>query len=361
MRHSRGTARQRSSSTSRSSSSNASSRSTTGNPNRSSPGAGALGTAPAAGPVIGIDVAKASLEVAFSSAGPNAQYANSKAGIQKLVTRLTKLAPRRVVLEPTGGYETALLIALLEAGLPAVRVDARRARAFNDARGQRAKTDKIDAMMLAEFGETLPTAALTAPDKRLLKIRAYVDRRDQLVELVTKSLGHLDTTCASLKQEIKSLIGIFKKRIERIEKQIDILIGNCPEISERYERLRSVPSIGPVVGAKLLTHCPELGTLNRREAAAIVGLAPHPKQSGKLLMRPHISGGRPSVRRALYMASLSAIQGKSPLRTFYDHLVSKGKAKKQAICAVARKLVVIANAVLRDAVRWTDQAPIRAK
>jgi transposase len=306
--------------------------------------------------VVGIDVAKAVLVVAQGAAGPVTSVANDEAGIRSLVATLKGCAPELIVLEATGGYELPCTAALVAAGLPVVVVNPRQVRDFARSTGQLAKTDRIDATMLALFGERVRPAIREIPGPELQALEALVARRRQLLEMRTAEQNRLGQAVGrhqrAVKQSLKKHLHYLDRELAITETDLSDRIRQSPVWRERDDLLQSVPGIGAIVAHTLVAEVPELGRLNRREIAKLVGLAPLNHDSGTWRGRRATYGGRTTVRAALYMASLSAIRYNSVIRAFYQRLRTVGKPKKVALVACMRKLLTIINHMLRTGQRW---------
>jgi transposase len=304
---------------------------------------------------IGIDVAKDWLDVAASGEDRPWRVANDAAGIAVLVEALTVRAPRLIVLEPTGGLETAVTAGLLEAGLPVAVVNPARVRAFAAASGQRAKTDALDARVLARFGERMHPPTRPLPDEITQELRGILARRRQVIEMHTAETNRLPTTVASLRAEVEAHLAYLAAQRTALDAALAQTIQASPVWQAKETLLRSIPGIGPVVARTLLAELPELGTLTRQEAAALVGVAPLNRDSGRSQRPRCIGGGRAGVRAKLYMAALTATRCDPTLRAHYERLVQHGKPAKVALVACMRKLLAVANAVLRDGAPWRPQ------
>lgn len=301
---------------------------------------------------VGIDVAKSELAFAF---GPNASVdcvANDARGIRKLVRTLQRLAPSLIVVESTGGYERDLLAALSGAKLPIALVNPWRVRRLGGSLGILAKTDPIGARLLARFGE-VAKPRLLAPRSDSDRLRSdLIARRRQLLAIVVAEKNRLLRAPRALKAEIESLIQILERRIVRLDERIDALHAADPERAAVSHVLQSVPSVGPGVARTLLIDLPELGALSRREIASLVGVAPFARDSGLKRGLRRIHGGRASVRTALYLAAMNAARFNPDLRVVYTRLRAAGKPPRVAFIALARKLLVILNAMVRDQAPW---------
>lgn len=309
---------------------------------------------------IGIDVARDSLEVASRPAGDHWQVANNPAGIAALVSRLQPLRPTLIVLEATGGLELPVLAALGSAGLPVVAVNPRQVRDFAKATGKLAKTDSIDAQVLAHFADGVRPAVRPLPDAATQALGALVTRRRQLVEMLTAEENRHKTAPTAIRADIHAHILWLRKRLKGVDKELSQAVRSSPLWREQEDLLRSVPGVGPVVSVTLLADLPELGTLDRKQIAALVGLAPLNRDSGTMRGRRTIWGGRATVRAALYMAALVGSRFNPVLRALYARLVAAGKSKKVALTACMRKLLTILNALLKARTKWIEPVPTAA-
>lgn len=309
-------------------------------------------------PIVGIDVSKASLEVAMRPGGPLGSFANDEAGIQALVKQLKTLAPSLIVLEATGGVEIAVVSAFAANALPVVVVNPRQVRDFAKATGQLAKTDTLDADSLAHFGEVLHPPVRPIKDAQLQALDALMTRRRQLVGMLTAEKNRLSLAFPATRKDIIKHIAWLEKRLKDIDGQITRWIKNSPLWLAKDRLLQGVPGVGPVTSVSLLADLPELGTLNRREIAALVGIAPFNRDSGTLRGKRTVWGGRAPVRSVLYMATLSAVRCNAIIRAFYQRLRTAGKPAKVALTACMRKLLTILNAMLKTNTPWT-QNPIQ--
>ena len=307
---------------------------------------------------VGIDVSKARLDVALGAAGELFEVANDQRGIAALLARLSQPALARVVVEATGGLETALVAELGAAGLPVVVVNPRQVRDFARATGQLAKTDALDARLLARFAERVqpPLRALPTPAERELK--AVVARRRDLVEMLTAERHRLGSAPKVLHREITAHIRWLEARLKERDRDLDRKLRGSPLGQEKEDLLRGVPGVGPVLCATLLAELPELGRLDRREVAKLAGVAPLNHDSGRLRGQRTGWGGRAPVRAALYLATLSAVRFNPALKAFYRRLRSAGKPPKLALTAAMRKLLVILNAMLKHRTPWSPPCPV---
>ena len=301
---------------------------------------------------VGIDVSKAWLDVALHDQKETFRVGNDDAGIGGLVKQLKKLKPRLIVLEPTGGFEMLGVAELSRAGLPVAVVNAKRVRDFAKATGQIAKTDKLDARVLAHF------AAAVRPEVRSLRseeeeqLTALLTRRRQVLDMLTVEKNRLVTVRTKLRPALEVHIQWLSNNLQELDQEIADFIKGSPVWKEKDTLLQSVPGVGPVTSATMLGMLPELGLLNRQEIAALVGVAPVNKDSGRKQGKRRIFGGRGDVRSVLYMAALSAKKHNPFIRTFYTRLIQHGKEKKVALTACMRKLLVILNAMLRTHQPW---------
>jgi transposase len=307
---------------------------------------------------IGIDVGRDSLEVASRPAGEQWQVANDPAGIAALLPRLRALKPTLIVLEATGGLQLPVLAALGSAGLPVVAVNPRQVRDFAKAIGKLAKTDAIDARVLAHFADAVRPAVRPLADAATQALGALVTRRRQLVEMLTAEENRRKTASTAIGADIQAHIAWLRKRLKGVDKELSQAVRTSPLWREQEDVLRSVPGIGPVVSVTLLADLPELGSLDRKQIAALVGLAPLNRDSGTMRGKRTIWGGRATVRAALYMAALVGSRRNPVLRALYTRLLVAGKTKKVALTACMRKLLTILNALLKHRTRWALPAPV---
>lgn len=310
---------------------------------------------------VGIDVSKATLDVHVRPSGQASQHPNDPDGIAALVARLLPLAPAGVVLEATGGYEIPAACALAAAGLPVAVVNPRQARDFAKATGRLAKSDKIDAAVLAHFGQAVRPEPRPLPDAQARSLDALLARRRQLLDMLTMERNRLGGCGdAVVRADLEAHVAWLLERLAGCEKDLEAAVRACPAWREKEDLLRSIPGIGPVASRTLLAALPELGRITSKQAAALAGLAPFDDDSGTRRGSRHIRGGRADVRAALYMAALSASKHNPPLRAFRDRPRAAGKKAKVALVAVARKLVVLANAVLKAGRPWDPELAVAA-
>jgi transposase len=302
---------------------------------------------------IGIDISKARLDGAARPGDLTFQQPNNAQGIAAVVALLLPLQPTVIVLEATGGFEFPLAAALASAGLPVVVVNPRQVRDFARATGQLAKNDTIDAAVLAHFAQAIRPEPRPLPDAEVRSLQALLARRRQLLEMLTMEQNRLGSCAdAAVRADLQAHVTWLSERLQQVDKELQEAIQRSPVWLAKADLLRSIPGIGPVSSRTLLAALPELGTLSNREAAALAGLAPFADDSGRRRGPRHIAGGRAEVRSVLYMAALSAARYNPVLQAFKERLVRAGKKAKVILVAIARKLVVLANAVLRTGRRW---------
>ncbi len=300
---------------------------------------------------VGIDISKDSLDVAVHASDKQWRFSNDHAGITSLCKMLVKLQPALVVFEATGGYEMPLYLGLDEAGLPAAPVNARQIRDFAKSTGRLAKTDSLDARAIAHFGCAVQPIPRPVPDTQELKIAQA--RRIQLLDMITAETNRLRGVPKALRRRIEAHIIWLKKELAETDRELKNMIENDPVWREKDSLLQSTPGVGPILSATLISQLPELGTLNRRQIAALVGVAPLNRDSGIWHGRRTVWGGRANVRAVLYMATLAATRFNPVIRSFYLRLCSAGKRKKVALTACMRKLLTILNSMLMHHVPWS--------
>jgi len=297
---------------------------------------------------VGIDVAKDKLDMAVLGQKATSEVFNTKRGITALVKKMCQLNPKLIVVEATGGYEEALVLALYEAGMPVALVSPQRVRQYAKARGLLAKTDKLDAQNLAEYGKHIQPRLFVAKSEEGRRLSAIIGRRRQLADMQKAEKNRLRTAYLEMKSSIQTVIDCLEAEIERLDEEIRNFMNEHENFKEQEELLRSAKSIGPVTAATLLADLPELGKLDRKQIAALVGVAPMNQDSGKKRGYRKTKGGRPEVRSVLYMSALSGIRYNPIIKAQYDQLVKRGKEKKVAITACMRKMLTILNAMMRD-------------
>jgi transposase len=305
---------------------------------------------------VGIDVSKAHLDVASRPDGQEFRLPNTPDGIASLTDRLKALSPALILLEATGGLEQAAAVALAEAKLPVRIVEPGRVRHFARSIGQHSKTDSLDARVLAHFAEAVRPEARDLPDAETRDLQALLDRRRQLVHMRVSEQNRLKQgPTAAVQVNLKAHVVYLSDQIEALDQSIGELVKAKEDWKLRDEILRSVPGIGPQTSRTLLGLLPELGQLTGKQVSALAGLAPRARDSGTIKGARTIFGGRAEVRTALYMASVSAACHNPDLKAFYQRLRGAGKATKVALVAVSRKLLTIANAMIRDMKPWTPK------
>jgi transposase len=305
--------------------------------------------------IVGIDVSKDRLDVAVRPSGEAFVVARNAAGLEELVARLVGLGVHLIALEATGGFETVVAASLGAAELPLVVVNPAQVRSFAKALGKRAKTDPIDAAVIAHFAETTNPEPRPLPDEETQLLADLVARRRQIIAMIGAERQRESRARAkSLRKSIARLIKALEKELASVDSDIDEAMRGSPAWRETEDLLASVPGIGPVIARTLIAELPELGRLTRKQIAALAGLAPWTRQSGQWRGKSFIGGGRTRVRTALYMGAMNAKRWNPPLKAFFDRLVAAGKPKKLALIAVARKLLTILNAILRDKTPWQN-------
>jgi transposase len=297
---------------------------------------------------VGIDVSKTKLDVAIGQEGEYWQANNDAVGIRKSVERLLAIQPTLIVVESTGGLEMALITELYAAGLPFALVHPARVRDFARSIGLLAKTDKLDARLLARFGEAIKPPLSRLPGEAEQYLNALMLRRRQLLDILVDEKNHLASTRLSLHSMVEEHITWLQDEVAELDQQIDDQIRQIPHFKEKEAILRSAKGVGPVLCAKLLSGLPELGQLNRKKIAALVGVAPFNDDSGYRRGKRRTKGGREDVREVLYMATVAAARSNPLIKPFYQHLLKQGKLKKVALVACMRKFLTILNAMIRD-------------
>jgi transposase len=302
--------------------------------------------------VVGIDVSKERLDVHVHPAGTVLSLSRDGAGIEELIGSLAAVAPQLVAVEATGGFETVVVAGLAAAGLPVVVVNPARVRAFASALGRRAKTDPIDAQVIAQFAAATKPPVRALPDAGTQALADLVARRRQIIQMIVAEGQRAKRAAPRAKRSIGRLLEALRRELSEIDADIDESVRGSPIWCEKESLLTSVPGVGSGTARTMLADLPELGTLNRRQIAALAGLAPFTRQSGKWCGKSFIGGGRASVRTALFMAAMTAMRRNPALRAFHQRLRASGKPKMVALIAVARKLLTILNAILRDNKKW---------
>jgi transposase len=305
------------------------------------------------GSFVGIDVASNRLDVHVRPSGDRFTLPNEETGQRELVTRLQQLAPGLIVLEATGGYELSVTAALANAGLPVVVANPRQIRDFARATGKLAKTDTLDAEAIARFAEGVQPPVRPLPTAQAQALGELITRRRQLLDmLLAEQNRHGQVGDRRLRQRIAAHITWLRQALTETDRDLDDAIRSSPIWRDKDDLLRSVPGVGDVTAHTLIAEVPELGSLGRRQIAALIGVAPLNRDSGTLRGRRMIAGGRPQVRRVLYMAALVAIRHNPAIAAFYARLTAAGRPKKVALVAARRKLLTILNAILRERRPW---------
>ena len=305
---------------------------------------------------VGVDVSKAWLDVAVHEQTTFFRVKNSDQGIAELVKWLQESEPALVVLEATGGFERMVALELAHADVPVVITNPRRVRAFARSTGRLAKTDKLDARVLAHFGFALRPEPRTLPGDDEEQLAGLLTRRRQILNMLTVEKNRLQTVRVEMQADIVEHIRWLETKLMKLDKMIEQFVESIPAWQEKDSLLQSVPGVGPVTSCTLLAMLPELGKLNRQQIAALVGVAPVNKDSGRRQAKRRVYGGRATVRSVLYMAALSARKFNPVIRKFYERLIKQGKEKKVALTACMRKLLVILNAMVRTNQSWQIQS-----
>lgn len=301
---------------------------------------------------VGIDVAKAHLDIALHASPRAWRVTNDDPGIASLVSDLQALGVGKLALEATGGYERAVLAALLAAGVPALRVNPRQVRDFARGMGKLAKTDLLDARVLAHFAAVTPRLPQQLPDAQRQQLRDLVVRRQQLVAMRTSEHNRLDQTSGAVRRSIDLHLAWLKQQLAELAEELEALLDDGAELAEADACLQSTPGVGPIVSATLLGVLPELGTLSRKRIAALVGVAPLNRDSGQHRGAQTVWGGRSTVRPVLYIAAMVARRHNPVIQVFADRLLAAGKAKKVVLVACMHKLLTILNSLLRHKTHW---------
>jgi transposase len=297
---------------------------------------------------VGIDMSKDWFDVAVLGEKRTQQFANTKKGIQALVRWMSQLQPQLIVVEATGGYEEDLVLALFEAGLPVALVSPQRVRQYARAKGRLAKTDPLDAQLLAEYGQAIQPRLFVGKSAERKRLSALVGRRNQLNALLQAEKNRLRGQSGVIRSSLERVIACLEAELKQMDQEIQALLQTQTDLQAQEKLLRTAKSIGPVTAATLLADLPELGQLDRQAIAALVGIAPMNADTGKKRGYRKTKGGRPDVRRTLYMATLSGIRFNPILKPHYEQLRQRGKEKKVAITACMRKILTILNAMMRD-------------
>lgn len=301
---------------------------------------------------VGIDISKAQLDLVIEPGGESLTVPYDDQGLATLILRLSQIAPRRIVVEATGGLERVLLRALVDAALPVIAVNPRQVRDFAKATGQLAKTDALDAAVLARFAVVIQPPERALPDPRTQELAAVLARRRQVLAMQRAEQNRLDRAATRVQKRIEAHLRWLNTELARLDKDLDDMIAQSPVWRDRDNLVQSVPGIGPVMSRTVLAELPELGLLNRKQVAALVGVAPFNRDSGRLRGHRTIWGGRAPVRTALYMATLVATRWNPVIREFYRRLRTAGKPPKVALVAAMRKLLTILNAMVHHGTPW---------
>lgn len=305
---------------------------------------------------VGIDISKSRLDIALAPDKGSFSVSNTESGVQKLVTRLQKAQPQIILLEATGGYEYLVIAALREAGLPACFINPRQVRDFARSLGILAKTDTIDALVLARFAEKLRPEPRPLPDAAQQELKQLLTRRRQMLDMVHMEQNRLEASpFPRVQQSIQEVLRSLRRQLQDLEREIDDFFRQHPLWVEQDQLLQSVPGIGPTTSLCLTAWLWELGRLNRREIAALVGVAPFNWDSGAWRGKRRIRGGRKRLRQVLYMATVAALRCNDVIRSYYHRLLQQGKAKKLAITACMRKLLTILNVMVKNQQPWNPQ------
>jgi len=303
---------------------------------------------------VGIDVSKEQLDVLVRPGGELMQWGNDAAGIAALAQKMVSLAPTVVVMEATGGYEMDAALGLTRAGVPVAIVNPAQVRSFAKATGRLAKTDALDAEAIAHFAEAVKPVPRPLPDEEARELIGHVMRRQQLLEMLSQERNRMGLAHASQRKGIAKHIAWLKSELDDTDATLKRLIRKSPIWREKDDLLQSVKGVGPQLSAMLMTRLPELGYLNRKKIAALVGVAPFNRDSGTMRGHRAIQGGRADVRKTLYMAAVVSIRHNPALRAFYTRLRTAGKPAKVALTAVMRKLLCVLNAMLKTRTPWRD-------
>jgi transposase len=306
---------------------------------------------------VGIDVSKDRLDIAVHGIDKRWSFTNDEGGIEQTVKCLKELSPAIVVLEATGGIELPAVASLGAAGVPVAVINPRQARDFGKATGKLAKTDALDAKVLAHFAAAVHPKPQELPDATAQGFAAILARRRQLVEMLTAEKNRSRTAVKPVREHIRAHVSWLEQELDSTDKDLDLAVRGSPLWREKDDLLKSVPGVGPVLSSTLLGQLPELGTLNRKQIAALVGVAPLNRDSGKFRGKRAVWGGRASVRAALYMAALVATRYNPVIKDFYSRLCAARKPKKVALTACMRTLLTILNAMVRNHTPWSPVCP----
>jgi transposase len=303
---------------------------------------------------VGVDVSQETLDMVVHGTGEMRSFANNQAGIARAVGWLKALEPEIIVMEATGELEVPFVVSLQAEKLPTAVINPRQVRDFAKSKGVLAKTDKVDAKVLAHYARAMEPEIRPMPEEEVRQLDALVTRRLQLVQMITAEQNRLiRVNNRVIKQRIQEHIDWLRSELKNINKNVSQMIKQSPVWQEKDRKMQSVPGVGDILSATLIGALPELGRLNRREIAALVGVAPFNRDSGKYRGERHVWGGRSCIRTPLYMATLTAVRYNPVLSKFYQRLIAAGKAKKVALTACMRKLLIILNAMLKHNSYWS--------
>lgn len=304
---------------------------------------------------VGVDVGKDCLDIHIRPFDEYFKVTNDKKGIAEAIKRLKTFTLQRVTIEATGRYEMAFITACSKANIPFSVVNPVHVKRFAGAIGRKAKTDKLDAALIAHFSEVIQPSLSTLKPDSMQKMADVVARRNQLLEMQTREKNRLQIMPKSVQPSIKAILTVLKKQIQQMDDELAQLIQHCPEYKAKSDLVQSMPGIGKVSAAALISYLPELGLMNSKQVAALVGVAPMNKESGRYKGKQVTQGDRHQVRTVLFMAMMSAMQCNAKFKIVYERLVTAGKPKKVAIIACVRKMVVILNSMVRDGVMWEEK------
>jgi len=301
---------------------------------------------------VGIDVSKDRLDVHVRPSGEAFAVARDGEGLAALVARLQPLAPHLVAVEATGGFEITVAAAIAAAALPLAVVNPAQVRHYAQALGRRAKTDRIDAAVIARFAEAVRPQPRPLPDEATQMLADLVTRRRQIITMMVAERQRATRLPKRLKRSCERVVRVLEAELAALDQDIDTIVRGSPVWRAKEDLLASVPSVGEITARTLIANLPELGTLDRRKIAALVGVAPFTRQSGQWQGKSFIGGGRPNVRAALFIATMSAVRHNPTIRAFRQRLLAKGKPKMVVMVACMRKLLTILNAIVRDQKPW---------
>jgi transposase len=306
---------------------------------------------------VGIDVSKASLDVFVRPTKSIYRFDNNKQGIRELVKEVKKITPQIIVAEATGGMEKAVIKELLIKEMPATVINPKQARDFAKATGRLAKTDKLDASVLAHFGEAIKPEIRPMKSEAIEYLNELIVRRTQIIHMVSAEKNRLYSTQGRIQKQIKKTVNFLEKELEKIDVDINAYIDRDAVLAKKREIISSVPGVGKVTTINLLSELPELGSANKKEIGALCGVVPFNRDSGGMVGRRAIFGGRARVRTALYMATISAVRCNPAIKAFYERLRDSGKKAKIALVACMHKLIIILNTMLKNGTIWKVKKP----